>query len=58
MLNSELAIGLKSILFKATQCAPLITQQVKVKSFIIASLSDYFVFYRCLSAFSVNIRYF
>ena len=55
---SESQIGLKSILFEATQCAPLITQAVKVKSFIIQSLLDYFLFYRCVSAFSVIIRYF
>ena len=46
-------IGLKSILFKAKQCAPLITQLMKVKSFIIPSLSDYFLFYRCVSALSL-----
>ena len=50
---SESQIGLKSILFEAIQCAPLITQHVKVKSFIIQSLLDYFLFYRFFRHFQL-----
>ena len=51
---SESQIGLKSILFEAIQCAPLITQHVKVKSFIIQSLLDYFLFYRFFRHFQLS----
>ena len=45
-------------LFEVMQCAPLLTQVERVKSFIIVSLSDCFLFYHYVSVFSVFYKIF
>ena len=45
-------------LFEVMQCAPLLTQVERVKSFIIVSLSDCFLFYHKVSLFSVFYKIF